>query len=125
MTAQRVEQLAGVVQVSIKGFSAEFTKKMVDAVTIGLEPLGNSGRSATLYFLEKKNGVRLTDAFTNPSRFLATLTEMFGLGAKILEVSISKAIAFAFGLESTPATLDIAVKGAVRQFKSSKEHRQD
>src|ERR1700687_4036887 len=119
MRAQRVEQLAGVVHVSIKGFSAEFTQKMVDAVTQWLAPLGNSGRSATIYFIEKKNGVRLTDAFTNPNRFLGALNEMFGLGAKILEPSIVKAIAEAFGLESTPISLDLAIKGAVRQYKSS------
>jgi hypothetical protein len=119
MTAQRVVQLARGVHVSIRGFPPEFTQKMVDAVTIGLEPLGNSGRSSMIYFMEKKDGVRLTDAFTNSNRFLATLTEMFGLGAKILELSIAKAIAAAFGLEPTPTSLELAVKGAIRQYKVS------
>jgi hypothetical protein len=108
------------VHVTIKGHSAEFTQKMVDAVTAGLEPLGSSGRSATIYFIEKRNGVGLTDAFTNPGRFLAALDEMFGLGAKILELSIVKAVADAFGLRTAPASLDTAVKEAARQYKASR-----
>jgi hypothetical protein len=107
------------VHVTIKGYSAEFTQKMVDAVTVGLEPLGSSGRSATIYFIDKRNGVGLTDAFANPSRFLAALDEMFGLGAKILELSIAKAVANAFGLQTAPTSLVIAVKESARQYKAS------
>jgi hypothetical protein len=123
MSALRVEHFGDVVHLPPKGLDDDFTRRMVEAITVGLEPLGNSGRSATIYFIQEKNGVGLTVAFTNPGLFLATLTEMFGLGARILELSIAKAISVAFGLEPAPTSLDFAVKGAVRQYKPSREQR--
>jgi hypothetical protein len=110
-----------VVRLPVKGSAADFAQKMADAVARGLEPLGASGKLATLYFIEKKHGLMLTESFTDPDRFISALTAMYGRGTQILEISIVKEIVLAFGLSTTPTSFQSAVKEAARQYKPTQK----
>lgn len=112
------DKLVGVMRVHFDAFPAEFTQKMIDAANRGLEPLGSDGAASTIYYLDKFHGVRLAEVFANPKRFLSALTALYGVGVDILEPSIAKSIAFEFSLPTSPTSLDLAVKDAVRQYKT-------
>jgi hypothetical protein len=111
----------GVVHASFKAFPPDFTQKMVDAVTRGLSPMGDSGREASLYFLEKRYNVRVTDVLANPKRFLSVLTKMFGQGAQLLESSIIDDITATFALPARPASLSVAVREAGRKYTAARK----
>ena len=114
-------RLGRVVHASFKAFPPDFTQKMVDAVSRGLSPLGESGREASLYFVEKRYNVRVTDALANPRRFLSVLAEMFGLGARLLESSIIDEITATFALPARPVSLSVAVREAGRKHMVAKK----
>ena len=111
----------GTVHVSFKGLPPDFTQKIADAVIKGLSPLGDSGRKASLYLLEKQYNVRVTDALTNPRSFLSGLTKMFGLGAQYLESSIIDEITKTFSLSARPVSLSLAVREAGRKYTKAEK----
>ncbi len=111
----------GTFHVSFKGFPPDFTQKMVEAVFRGLSPLGDSGREATVYLLEKQFSVRVTDVLTNPRSFLSGLSSMFGLGAQYLESSIIDEITGTFFLHARPVSLPAAVREASRKYTKAEK----
>lgn len=92
---------------------------MNGAVLRGLSPLGESGTQAVVYFMDKREGVSLQDAFERPDRFASALTNLFGSGGKVLERTIIDDVARTFALTERPDSLALTME-AVRQKLESR-----
>lgn len=76
-----------------------FEKALGEAVDEGLLILGESGREATYFRLQKSYALKKEDIPDNPETFVDYLEKIFGLGAKVIEKAIIKSLYRKLGLE--------------------------
>jgi hypothetical protein len=65
------------------------------AVEAGLGVLGESGRTATFYFIESNGGLKRAQIPANPDILVTALRTIFGLGSRELMISILRALQLA------------------------------
>jgi hypothetical protein len=67
-----------------------FRKLLLEAVDEGLSSLGDSSKHAIYYYLEKAFNIPKQDVPDKIEEFVKAIEEIFGDGAKILEIRIMK-----------------------------------
>lgn len=117
-----IEKPTKFVRVYFKAYSAGFLQKIIDAVTRGLSPLGQSGTETIEHLLDTRSEVRLSEAVTRPEDFLRVLTRLFGSGAQILESLIVDEIVAEFKLQQRPSSLAQAIEEAARKCEETEVH---
>jgi hypothetical protein len=70
--------------------SHDFKELLLEAVDAALSSLGDSSKQAIYFYLEKNFTVKKQDIPNKVKEFANAIEEMFGYGAKILEVEIMK-----------------------------------
>jgi len=70
--------------------SCNFEELLLEAVDAALSPLGDSSKQAIYFYLETKFTVKKQDIPNKIEQFTNAIEEMFGYGAKILEIEIIK-----------------------------------
>lgn len=70
--------------------SHDFKELLLEAVDAALSPLGDSSKQAIYFYLEKNFTVKKQDIPNKIEEFTNAIEEIFGYGAKILEVEIMK-----------------------------------
>jgi hypothetical protein len=68
----------------------DFKELLLEAVDTALSSLGNSSKQAIYFYLEKNFTVKKQDIPNKIEEFITAIEEMFGHGAKILEIEIMK-----------------------------------
>jgi len=61
--------------------------------------LGETGRQATYYYIEKASGIKRDMWYKNPEKFAAALEKIFGLGAQLLLKAIVRELYSNMGLK--------------------------
>jgi len=67
-----------------------FEKNLLDAIDEGLYFLGESAKQAIYFHLEKKYGISKQDFPNRIECFTEAIEDIFGCGAKVLEINIMK-----------------------------------
>jgi len=67
-----------------------FRKSLLEAVDEGLSMLGESGKKAVYFHLEKSFGIKKREIPCKIEDFADAIEAIFGLGAKIIEINILK-----------------------------------
>ena len=70
--------------------SHDFKELLLEAVDTALSSLGNSSKQAIYFYLEKNFTVKKQDIPNKIEEFITAIEEIFGHGAKILEIEIMK-----------------------------------
>lgn len=70
--------------------SCDFKKLLLEAVDATLSPLGDSSKQAIYFHLEKNFTIKKQDIPNKIEEFTNAIEEIFGDGAKILEIEMIK-----------------------------------
>ncbi|MEM3731259.1 MAG: hypothetical protein QW667_03855 [Candidatus Bathyarchaeia archaeon] len=76
-----------------------FKRCLLEAVDEGLLILGDSGRKAIYFHLQKLHSLKREDIPNNPEAFAKGLREIFGVGAEVIEKAIIKVLYDKLGLK--------------------------
>jgi hypothetical protein len=68
----------------------EFNKLVLDAVDTGLSSLGDSPKQAIYFYLEKTFKIKRSEIPEKIEEFATALEQIFGHGAKLVEIQIMK-----------------------------------
>ena len=68
----------------------EFNKLVLDAVDAGLSSLGDSPKQAIYFYLEKTFKIKRSEIPKKIEEFATALEQIFGHGAKLVEIQIMK-----------------------------------
>lgn len=77
---------------------SEFRQVFFEAVDEGLLVLGESGRNAVYFHLQKLYSLRREDISSKPEAFMESLRKIFGVGAEVIERAILKSLYRKLGL---------------------------
>lgn len=83
----------------MKQKTTAFEKAFGEAVDEGLLLLGESGRKAAYFRLQKSYAIKKEDIPGNPEIFVDRLEKIFGLGAEVIEKAIIKSLYRKLGLK--------------------------
>jgi len=92
ISSTKLQEEAKLMAVSISESqrSCDFKELLLEAVDAALSPLGDSSKQAIYFYLEKNFAVKKQDIPNKIEEFTSAIEEIFGLGAKILEIEIMK-----------------------------------
>jgi hypothetical protein len=77
-----------------------FRQALLEAVDTGLQQiLGDSGRKATYFHLQRMYSLTREDIPNNPAVFASGLEKIFGVGANVIEESIVKNLYSKLGIK--------------------------
>jgi hypothetical protein len=94
-------------------------RKILRCIEDGLEILGNSGKKATYYYLEKNIGLKKDEIPKKPEKFSQGLAMIFGeKGTAIIEKNLVKKLATCFDLNQQAG---ITLSDAVAAIKAKHE----
>jgi hypothetical protein len=69
-----------------------FEKLLLEAIDQGLSSLGDSAKEAVYFYLKRTFSIEKLDIHNKIGEFANAIEEIFGLGAKILEIQIIKCL---------------------------------
>jgi hypothetical protein len=69
-----------------------FKKLLLEAIDKGLSSLGDSAKQAIYFYLKRTFSIEKLDIPNKIGEFTTAIEEIFGLGAKILEIQIIKCL---------------------------------
>jgi len=118
---------SGVVSVQEELASSDcgFEKVLLEAIDEGLSMLGESSKRAVYFYLEKSFGIRKVDIPSKIEEFVNAIEEIFGCGAKYLEIQIMKRLYEKVGhcFEYFPEKDDLVFTEYVRAVRLSNRIR--
>ena len=100
---------------------SSFEEVLLEAIDEGLSLLGESSKRAVYFYLERSFGIRKVDIPSKIEEFVDAIEEIFGCGAKYLEIQMMKRLyeKVGHGFEYFPEKDDLVFSEYVRAIRSS------
>jgi len=109
------------VQEELASSDCGFENVLLKAIDEGLSLLGDSSKWAVYFYLEKSFGIRKADIPSKIEEFVDAIEEIFGYGAKYLEIQIMKQLyeKVGQGFEYFPEKGDLVFNEYVKAIRLS------